>query len=255
MTTGYLQDTAIDRIDHEYGALRLESKHSATRFLPLRLLTRIVAKGAIDWSAQALSACLAADIPIALLGSDGDPVGYITAAKPKNTTFDSLSKSLRHLPADADFAAWHRSRERFSMIKNLNNKRWTLNDLRASTVWAQECLDHQRLRPSFDVGQTDTQMVQLLEIWVYQELTSRSIDNSLMRDSADTIDINLLAALTDSMIWVLRARYGQWYYNANESFNAEIAFENMLTRLSITLRKELSSLQKWIQEVYSKYGH
>lgn len=255
MTTGYLQDTAINRIDHEYGALRLESRHSAPRYVPLRLLTRVVAKGAIDWSAQALAACLTADIPIALLGSDGDPLGYITAAKPKSTTFNNLSRSLQHLPVNTDFTAWHRSRERFAMIKNLSNKRWKLNDLRPDTVWAQECLDHQRLRPTFNASQTDKQMSQLLEVWLHNELISRSVDNSLMRDDTGTPGINLLSALKDSMIWLLRSRYGQWHHKANDNFSAEIAFENMLTRLGIALRNELNNLQKWIQEVYSDHGH
>ncbi len=254
MTTAYLQDTAINRIDHEYGALRLESKHSAPRYLPLRLLTRIVAKGAIDWSAHAIAACLSNNIPVALLGSNGSTLGHLSPASPNNTILENLSNSLHHLPMEADFTAWHRSRERLSMIKNLNNKRWSLNDLRTESVWSQECEDHQRLRPTFNVEHIDTLMVHLLEVWLHHELCSRGVVSALIRDDTYPKGINLLAALKDSLIWILRSRYGQWHHKAQSSFCTEIAFENMQSHLNILLRKELDNLQKWIQEVYHEHG-
>ncbi len=253
MTTGYLQNSAINRIDHEHGALRLESQHSAPRYLPLRLLTRLVVTGPIDWSSRALGACMSAQIPIALLDGNGQTLGFITPATAPVTTFENLSHSLLNLPIEADFSAWHRSRERFLMIKNLSNKRWQLNDLRSQTVWIQECQDHEQMRPTFDVDRTDSEMRTLLEVWLYQELTSCGIDNSLLRKGDTHTDLH--SALRDSLIWMLRARYGQWHHNAGKHFSAEIAFENMAMRLSSALRKELDSLQKWIREAYYDYGH
>lgn len=253
MTTGYLQNPAVNRIDHEYGALRLESQHNAPRYLPLRLLTRLVVTGPIDWSSQALGACMSAQIPIALLDGDGQKLGFITPATAPLTTFQNLSHSLLNLPIDADFSAWHRSRERFLMIKNLSNKRWHLNDLRSQTVWTQEYQDHERLRPKFNVDKTDREMRTLLEVWLHHELSSRGIDNSLLRKGDTHTDLH--RALRDSLIWILRARYAQWHHNAGEQFRTEFAFENMAMRLNSALRKELDSLQKWIREAYYDNGH
>lgn len=256
MSTAYLRDTAISRIDCELDALVLESRTKATRYLPLRLLTRIVSTGAIDWSSAALASCMRKAIPIALIDSHGKNIGYISpASQTPLSSYAQLNNGLKHLPYAADFDSWASSRERFAMLRSTKIRSIMLNDLREDRLWELMHTKLDQLYPSLSARVIDAQMQGLCKSWLYQELTTAGLSRNIVLRSLNRSEATLLDAFNNSIRWVLRSRYSHWMYSASGDFIPEFAFENTGRRLEVKLREELAALSDWVTEVYQQNGH
>jgi hypothetical protein len=114
-------------IDRGAAAVRLdgpalvvdEPARSEGRF-PLRLLSRVVVRGPVPWTMEALFACLAAGIPVTFLSLDGEVVGLCLG---RDRPEESLTMLLDRLTGEAGWAEiyerWCRAAERRAIVEAL----------------------------------------------------------------------------------------------------------------------------------------
>jgi hypothetical protein len=112
-------------VDHGAAAVRLEGPalvveqpEAAQGRFPLRLLSRVVVRGPVPWSMEALFACLLAGVPITFLSLDGRLVGLCLG---RDRPEESLAMLLDRLLAEPHWAEiyerWSRAAERRAIIE------------------------------------------------------------------------------------------------------------------------------------------
>lgn len=98
-------------------ALRVIVEARADSRVPLRLLSRVVSRTEVDWTPAALSACMAAGIPLVFLRGNGAPLGYCLPALPRTA---DLARSLDMLEQEPDgmaaFRTWAMAEERRAIL-------------------------------------------------------------------------------------------------------------------------------------------
>jgi CRISPR/Cas system-associated endonuclease Cas1 len=72
-------------------ALIVDQPDSAEGRFPLRLLSRVVVRGPVPWSMEALFACLASGVPITFLSLDGAVIGSASAATARRSRWRCCS--------------------------------------------------------------------------------------------------------------------------------------------------------------------
>jgi CRISPR associated protein Cas1 len=137
-------------IDRGAGAVRLdgpalvveEPERSEGRF-PLRLLSRIVVRGPVPWSMEALFACLAAGIPVTFLSLEGEVVGLCLGREHPEESLAMLLDRLTGEPGWAEiYGRWCRAAERRAVVETVRRLGLPLGgacegtDLRPETVQA-----------------------------------------------------------------------------------------------------------------------
>ena len=112
-------------VDHGAAAVRLEGPalivdqpDCAEGRFPLRLLSRVVVRGAVPWSMEALFACLASSVPITFLSLDGEVVGLCLG---RDRPEESLAMLLDRLLAEPGWAEiyqrWCKAAERRAIVE------------------------------------------------------------------------------------------------------------------------------------------
>ena len=112
-------------IDHGAAAVRLESPalvveqpDAADGRFPLRLLSRVVVRGPVPWSMEALFACLADGVPVTFLSLDGAVIGLCLG---RDRPEESLAILLDRLVAEPGWAEiytrWCRAAERRAIVE------------------------------------------------------------------------------------------------------------------------------------------
>lgn len=112
-------------VDHGAVAVRLEGPaliveeaEAAEGRFPLRLLSRVVVRGPVPWSMEALFACLAGGVPITFLSLDGKVVGLCLG---RDRPEESLAMLLDRLVAEPGWAEiytrWSRAAERRAIVE------------------------------------------------------------------------------------------------------------------------------------------
>jgi hypothetical protein len=115
-------DRAAAAVRLEGPALIVEQPGCAAGRFPLRLLSRVVVRGPVPWSMEALFACLGSGVPVAFLSLHGEVVGLcLGRERPEESLamlLDRLTAELaqgggtvghRRGGAPSDAAGWHRS--------------------------------------------------------------------------------------------------------------------------------------------------
>lgn len=69
------------RVDLDGPALLVRAARRCERRYPLYRISRVIAGSGVDWSAEALRACLQCAIPIVILAQDGAPLGLLHPAR------------------------------------------------------------------------------------------------------------------------------------------------------------------------------
>jgi CRISPR/Cas system-associated endonuclease Cas1 len=82
-------------------ALIVDQPDTAAGRFPLRLLSRVVVRGPVPWSMEALFACLASGVPISFLSLDGAVVGFCLG---RERPEESLAMLLDRLLAEPGWA-------------------------------------------------------------------------------------------------------------------------------------------------------
>lgn len=110
--------TEAQRVVLDGPALRVGTTDQADQQVPLRLLSRVVARPHAEWSTAALVACLGAGIPITFLRPDGMPLGHCLPAGPRSS---DLVRLIDGFEADWDaaslFGNWARAEERRAILR------------------------------------------------------------------------------------------------------------------------------------------
>ena len=112
-------------VDHGAAAVRLEGPaliveqpDCADERFPLRLLSRVVVRGLVPWSMDALFACLACGVPITFLSLDGAVIGLCLG---RDRPEESLAMLLDRLLAEPGWAEiyerWRRAAERQAIVE------------------------------------------------------------------------------------------------------------------------------------------
>jgi hypothetical protein len=119
-------------------ALIVEQPQRAAGRFPLRLLSRVVVRGPVPWTMEALFACLAGGVPVTFLSLDGAVVGLCLG---RERPEESLALLLDRLTAEPDWAEiygrWSRAAERRAIVAALRHLRPPPGaDLRAESAAA-----------------------------------------------------------------------------------------------------------------------
>src|SRR5438477_2491018 len=77
----FLRPAGCARVDADGPALRVRAERRAEARFPLDRVSRIVVGARVNFSAEALRACLDRAIPIVIVNEDGTPLGSITPAR------------------------------------------------------------------------------------------------------------------------------------------------------------------------------
>jgi hypothetical protein len=99
-------------------ALVVDQPDAAEGRFPLRLLSRVVVRGPVPWSMEALFACLASGVPITFLSLDGAVVGLCLG---RERPEESLAMLLDRLVAEPGWAEiygrWSKAAERRAIVE------------------------------------------------------------------------------------------------------------------------------------------
>jgi hypothetical protein len=99
-------------------ALIVDQPDSAEGRFPLRLLSRVVVRGPVLWSMEALFACLASGVPITFLSLDGAVVGLCLGRDRPEESLAMLLDRLLAEPGWAEiYARWSRASERRAIVE------------------------------------------------------------------------------------------------------------------------------------------
>jgi hypothetical protein len=112
-------------IDHGAAAVRLdgpaliveERERSEGRF-PLRLVSRVVVRGPVPWSMEALFGCLAAGVPVTFLSLEGEVVGLCLGRDRPEESLSMLLDRLTGEPLWGEiYGRWCRAAERRAIVE------------------------------------------------------------------------------------------------------------------------------------------
>lgn len=107
----YLRGKTTTRVDALGPALRVLRQEKAAVCYPLARISRVIAHQKVEFSAEALSACMRARIPLVLVDGEGRPTGYVQPAQVAPSNLDGL---LREFVDQADwierYQNWLRAR-------------------------------------------------------------------------------------------------------------------------------------------------
>ena len=129
-------DRAAAAVRLDGPALIVEQPASAAGRFPLRLLSRVVVRGPVPWSMEALFACLAGGIPVTFLSLDGAVVGLCLG---RDRPEESLAVLLDRLTAEPSWTEmwerWRKAAERRAIIEAARRLALPVGaDLRPETV-------------------------------------------------------------------------------------------------------------------------
>jgi hypothetical protein len=99
-------------------ALIVDQPDAAEGRFPLRLLSRVVVRGPVPWSMEALFACLASGVPITFLSLDGAVVGLCLGRERPEESLAMLLDRLLAEPGWAEiYGRWCRAAERRAIVE------------------------------------------------------------------------------------------------------------------------------------------
>ena len=89
---------------------RVRGEGRAERRFPLDRLSRVVASARLNWSGDALRACLERAIPVVLVSADGSPLGSVQPARPRPSRLAEALEELLEWPNWRDiYCCWLRA--------------------------------------------------------------------------------------------------------------------------------------------------
>jgi hypothetical protein len=106
----FLGPTLRARVDADGPALRVRAAQRAETRFPLDRVSRIVASARVNWSADALRACLENAIPIVIVSEDGSPLGSVHPARLHASSLVAALEELLDWPDWRDiYGCWLRA--------------------------------------------------------------------------------------------------------------------------------------------------
>ena len=106
----YLQGRNGLAVELDGPALRVRQPERAAVFYPLARLARVLSKGAVGWSCEALLACADAGVPVTFLDGDGGVRGYLFGpSSGASELYPCLRACLRRPDGLSRYADWRRA--------------------------------------------------------------------------------------------------------------------------------------------------
>jgi hypothetical protein len=114
----YIDRGAAAAVRLDGPALVVEQVERAEGRFPLRLLSRVVVRGPVPWSMEALFACLAAGIPVTFLSLEGEVIGLCLGRDRPEESLALLLDRLTGEPGWAEiYQRWHIAAERRAIVE------------------------------------------------------------------------------------------------------------------------------------------
>lgn len=251
----YLQGQYGLVVEVDGPALRIEQPQRANMLYPLVRLARVLSKGGVHWSCEALLACAEAGIPVVFLDGEGGVRGYLFGASSGEDTLYLRLRSCVRRPDGLDrYIAWRRTMAAHAQRALEQQLRQADGGVGATPGW-------QGLTPISwwaAIAPTDAVMNRRLggllaglsaQLWVEAGLNAKRLVSleplSLLDDLADLLGW----ALAKPLLTALR----RW--NEGES-KLDMRDEQSLTALVELHRGEifrfgwllLDGLEKWLEE-------
>jgi hypothetical protein len=111
-------DRAAAAVRLEGPALIVEERERSEGRFPLRLVSRVVVRGPVPWSMEALFACLAAGVPVTFLSLEGEVVGLCLGRDRPEESLTVLLDRLTGEPLWAEiYERWWRAAERRAIVE------------------------------------------------------------------------------------------------------------------------------------------
>lgn len=198
----YLDGRQAMRVELDGPALRVITAGRADGRYPLARVWRVVVSGQVDWSREALTACLDEGIPITFLAPDGTPRGYCLAHHERELRLSQRFEAyLSRSDWRAGYENWRRAEERRAILRALRRLRVRAEDLRPARV--QERLEEalagtsyrERLRETMDYLQG------LVAAQVSAELVEAGLEAGLLVGRRS--GLNLVRDFTGVLKWGL----------------------------------------------------
>ncbi len=106
----YLQGRSGLAADLDGRALRISQPERAAVLYPLARLARVLSKGEVRWSCEALLACAATGVPVVFLDRDGGVRGYLFGpSSGESALYGRLRACLRQSGGPNRYAGWRRA--------------------------------------------------------------------------------------------------------------------------------------------------
>lgn len=106
----YLQGRSELAVDLDGRALRITQPERAAMLYPLARLARVLSKGEVRWSCEALLACAEVGVPVVFLNRDGDVRAYLFGASSgESVLYGRLRACLRRSDGLNRYASWRRA--------------------------------------------------------------------------------------------------------------------------------------------------
>ncbi len=183
-------------------ALRVVRPALADARIPLGAISRIVARGPVDWSGGALAACLAQGLPVTFVDGHGRPLGYGIAARPRSSDLHQL---LVDATERADWPArqadWVRAMERRVMLDVLRRLRLKLRDLRPLAVHGRLAELVAAAGGPIGPHALMAELQGLLDAWLIGSLGSHGIGRRFLGQMPAGVDLR--ADFHRAMVWLL----------------------------------------------------
>lgn len=200
----YLLASQPMQVNYHHPALSVTMAECADAFYPLPRIDRVISRGAVDWHGDALTGCLAHQVPVLFVTLDGQLQGVLT---PHRHPPDALSLHLASAmlaPEWPDrYDNWHRSQERRLIHHLATALNWNITDFRAQTVQhrLQLALTQRWQQPP---QRLLGELMISLRATVVTSLTQSGLDADISAGLRG--GINLADQLTRLTAWPLRGR-------------------------------------------------
>ena len=200
----YLDAHARLQVDVQGPVLTVARDDCAARWYPLPRLSRIVSRGPVGWSGEALCACMAAAVPVLFLDIEGRPTGLCTGDLRRLVDLGEHLALALEAPEGLDrFADWRASQEHRLVHHLLRALGWSNPSGRPRD--AAEAL-HRALENRHGPGYPQRMRwhISLLDIHVRQALLDAGIPSTLV--GGEIAGLNLGQEITRLAAWTLRGR-------------------------------------------------
>ena len=150
---------------------------------PLRLLSRVMVSGAVEWAMPALLACLRNGIVVSFLDKNGEFVGMCIGASPGKA---ELSDRLQEFALRPDwphhYARWYTAMERRGILRLVKSFGLRSEDLRPATVRRSIVQHMARIAPAQIIRNTLNHLESAVSACAARTALDRGISSTLLVD-------------------------------------------------------------------------